>query len=148
MTPLQNLTVEQLRKMVSIKEQIETLQAEIESITGGGPDTSDQLPRRGKMSNLERARIAAAARWAKARAAKGEAAAKKSGRFSAAHRAALAAAQQARWAKVRAAKLKAGNGEQTEPKKRRQVSAAGRARIAAAAKARWAKFRAERQSGQ
>ena len=35
MTPLQDWTVEQLRKLVAIREQIETLQSEINLITGG-----------------------------------------------------------------------------------------------------------------
>ena len=105
MTPLQNLSVEQLRKLIPIKEQIETLQGEIEAITGGGGSAAPEIPkRRGrkKMSRSEAARIAVAARWAKVRAAKGGAAPKKKSKFSAAHRAALAAAQKARWARVRA----------------------------------------------
>jgi hypothetical protein len=104
MIELHNLTVEQLRKMVSLKEQIETLQAEIEAISGGSEAAAPENPKsrgRKKMSFSERARIAVAARWAKARAAKAAGEPKKKGRFSAAHRAALAAAQQARWAKVR-----------------------------------------------
>jgi hypothetical protein len=105
MTPLQNLSVEQLRKLIPLKEQIETLQGEIEAITGGGGSAAPEIPkRRGrkKMSRSEAARIAVTARWAKVRAAKAGAAPKKKSKFSAAHRAALAAAQKARWAKVRA----------------------------------------------
>jgi hypothetical protein len=102
MTPLQNLSVEQLRKVIALKEQIETLQGEIESITGGGA-ASPQIPkRRGrkKMSFTERARLGAAARWASVRAAKAEAAPKKRRKVSAAGRARMAAAQRARWAKI------------------------------------------------
>jgi hypothetical protein len=103
MTPLQNLSVEQLRKAISIKEQIEALQGEIEAITGGGGSAAPQKRRgRKKMSRSEAARIAVAARWAKVRAAKGEGGPKKKSKFSAAHRAALAAAQKARWAKAKA----------------------------------------------
>lgn len=103
MTPLQNLSIKQLRKLIPIKEQIETLQGEIEAITGGGGFVASHKRRgRKKMSRSEAARIAVAARWAKVRAAKGGAAPKKKSKFSAAHRAALAAAQKARWARVRA----------------------------------------------
>jgi hypothetical protein len=102
MTPLQNLSVKQLRELVAIKEQIETLQGEIESITGGGESPATHKRRgRKKMSRSEAARIAVTARWAKAGAAKAGGGRKRRVKFSAAHRAALAAAQRARWAKVR-----------------------------------------------
>lgn len=69
MTPLQNLTVEQLRIVISMKEQIETLRGEIEAVTGG--DAAAPQKRRGskKMSFAARARLGAAARWAEVRAA-------------------------------------------------------------------------------
>jgi len=105
MTPLQNLTVEQLRKVVAIKEQIETLQGEIEAITGGGGFAAPEIPKRWgrkKMSFVERGRIAAAARWGKVRATKAEAAPKKRRKVSAAGRARMAAAAKARWAKAKA----------------------------------------------
>lgn len=104
MTTLQNLTVEELRKLIAIKEQIASLTVQLESITGGEAETREIPKQRGrkKMTPSERGRIAVAARWAKVRAAKGEAAPKKKGKFSAAHRAALAAAQKARWATVKA----------------------------------------------
>ena len=110
MTSLDNLTVEQLRKAVAIKEQIETLQREIEAITGGGgesPVPEPQKPEgRKKMSFSERARIASAARWAKARAGNGETEPKKRRKMSAASKAKIAAAARARWAKFRAEKKK------------------------------------------
>jgi hypothetical protein len=165
MTALQNLSVEQLRKAVALKEQIEALLWEIKAIMGDGEAPAPaQDPGRKKMSPSERARVAVAARWAKARASKSgteaETAPKKSGKFSTAHRAALAAAQKARWAKARSERLGsiAANPQSalmalargahyklaipspkedgSAPKKRRKRSAAGRARIAAAAKAR------------
>jgi hypothetical protein len=110
MTPLQNLTVEQLRRAVSIKEQIERLKGEIEAITGDGGSGAPESPRRArkKMSFSERARVAVTARWAKARAAKvkagkvEEAEPKKKRKMSAAGRARIAAAAKARWAKFRA----------------------------------------------
>jgi hypothetical protein len=64
------------------------------------------------------------------------------GRFSAAARARIGAAQRARWAKVRASKNQSGNGA-AAPK--RTMSAAARKRIAAAQRARWAKVRATRK---
>jgi hypothetical protein len=109
MTQLQSLTVEQLRKLVAVKEQIETLQVEIESITGGSESPVHEHPkRRGrrKMSFSERDHIAVAARWGRVRTAKAGAAPKKRRKFSAAHRAALKAAQKARWAKIRAEEKK------------------------------------------
>ena len=168
MTPLENLTVEQLRKAVSIKEQIETLQSEIEAITSGGTVVPVQRRGRRKMSNFDRARIAAAARWAKAKTGNEKAAPTRKRRFSAAHRAALVAAQRARRAKAKtqrsdsiaagpqSALLALARGahfkdatptpkEDGSAAKKRQISAAGRARIAAATKARWAKFRAEKR---
>jgi hypothetical protein len=58
------------------------------------------------------------------------------GRFTAASRAKMAAAQKARWAKFRASK------SQTQPTKPvRIMSASARRKIAAAQKARWAKLR-------
>jgi hypothetical protein len=55
------------------------------------------------MSRSEAARIAVAARWAKVRAAKAEAAPKKRRKVSAVGRARMAAAARARWAKAKAA---------------------------------------------
>ena len=106
MIELHNLTVEQLRKAVAIKEEIETLQGEIAAIAKGWAfaDTAKGDGRK-KMSFTTRASIAVAARWAKARAAKGGAAPKKR-KMSAAVRAKIAAAAKARWAKFRAEKKK------------------------------------------
>ena len=73
MTPLQDLTVEQLRKLVAIREQIETLQGEIDLIAGGeSPSPTAPLKRRGrrKKSRSQAARVAVAARWDKVRAKK------------------------------------------------------------------------------
>ena len=58
------------------------------------------------------------------------------GRFSAASRAKMAAAQKARWAKYRASK-----GQSSTAKPVRIMSASARRKIAAAQKARWAKLR-------
>jgi hypothetical protein len=102
-TSLSNLTVEQLRQAVAIKEQIEKLQGEIEAIANRrAPPAPAKRGGRTKMSLSERARVAVAARWAKARAENGAAEPKKKRKMSAAGRAKIAAAAKARWAKVRA----------------------------------------------
>jgi len=129
-----NLTTTQLNQIIAIKQQIEALQSQIESIAagGGGSSAARKPGGRRKMSRSEAARIAVTARWAKVRAAKAEATPKKR-RISAAHRRklmkALAKARKMRWAK----------------KKDRRSSPAVRAKLRAAAKARWAKVRAERK---
>ena len=114
MSNLQNLTVAQLREVVAIKEKIEQLQSELDSIIGG-----------------ESAPVGI-------RAAKG-AGRRKKRRMSRAARAAISAAQKARWAKVRG---KVSAGADAPVKKKRKVSKAARAKLAAAAKARWAKVKA------
>jgi hypothetical protein len=109
MATLQSLTTAQLRKLASIKEQIESLEAELDAIAGGEPSAPAKVPGASKMSAEGRARIAAAqrARWAKVRAANGavadeEAAPGKRRKVSAAAKARMAAAAKARWAKVKA----------------------------------------------
>ena len=110
MTELQNLTVAQLRRIISIKEQIESLTAQLETITGDAVSAAASGPakRRGVYKRSKAAR------------------------------AAMAAAQKARWAKVKGTKAEAAEGE-AAPKKRRKMSVAAKAKMAAAAKARWAK---------
>jgi hypothetical protein len=112
MTNLQSLTVAQLRKVVAIKEQIETLTAELASMTEGDAPAAGASPqrRRRKMSAATRARMAAAQqkRWAKVKGPRGKAAetngvVKKKRKVSAATRARLAASAKIRWAKARAA---------------------------------------------
>jgi hypothetical protein len=111
-TNLSSLTSNQLSKIIAIKEKIETLQSQIDSITGDGDGTqsptNDGAPirRRRGMSRAGRARIAAAqrARWAKVKRngnAAPEKAKKKDRRSSPAVRAKLAAAARARWAKAK-----------------------------------------------
>lgn len=63
-------------------------------------------------------------------------------KMSAAHRAAIIAAQKARWAKVKGASSEL---KEKTAKRNGGMSAAGRAKIAAAQKARWAKVRAEKK---
>ena len=115
MSNIKDLSVAQLKRAVEIMEQIESLQAQLESVgarrVGRPPSIKAAKPGRpGKrrMSAAGRARIAAAARarWAKFRRggtkAKPAKAAKKK-RFSAAARAKLSAAAKARWVKAKAA---------------------------------------------
>jgi hypothetical protein len=107
MTNLKDLSSSQLRRIIDIKEQIETLQREIEGIASGTPVSSqviEDTPTRRGMSAAGRARVAAAAkvRWARIRAAKGAAAPKRR-TMSAAAKAKIAASARARWAKAKAA---------------------------------------------
>jgi hypothetical protein len=111
MTNLSSLTTSQLNSIIAIKEQIEALQNQIDSIAGGGeipiPFAEAPVPARRKyhMSAAHKRKVIKALakarriRWAKAKAAKP---AKKDRRSSPATRAKLAAAARARWAKARA----------------------------------------------
>ena len=112
------LTIAQLKRSLHLTETIESLQSELHSIYGSITGAISPTPvkakgkrKKGGMSAVGRARIAAAqkARWAKVKssatakpavAAKG----KKKSKMSAKGRAAIVAAQKARWAKVKAAK--------------------------------------------
>ena len=105
MTTLSNISVEQLKRAVAVREQIEKLERELNQILGESHAASGNgHGGRRKMSASARAKIAAAqrARWAKQ---KGTAVAGKKGRrkMSAAARAKIAAAARARWAKAKAA---------------------------------------------
>lgn len=109
-----SVTVEQLKRAVEIKEQIEQLNTELASILAGQEVGSGRAATAGVG---------------------------KRGGMSAAGRAKIAAAQKARWAKTRGG---ATEKKSTTPKvgKRKGMSPAARAKIAAAAKARWAKAKA------
>jgi hypothetical protein len=139
MTNLSSLTTSQLKSLLAIKEQIETLQGQIASIAGEGEVPSPAsakapVPAKRKLSAAHRRKlIKALAKARKMRWAKIKGTAKKGKRrLSAAGRAAIIAATKARWAKVKAAK-----------KKDWRSSPAVRAKLAAAARARWARVRAE-----
>jgi len=120
-----NLSVQQLRQALSLREQIERLEQDLAAILGGPvaakakvvgrPSTKAEKPattaprrRRGYISAAGRARIAAAqrARWAKAKAGKATPAPakRKKGQLSAEGRARIIAAQKARWAKAKGSK--------------------------------------------
>jgi hypothetical protein len=108
MINLQDLTASQLNRIIALREQIETLQSEIESVAGNGGELSAPLVKgkKRRMSAAARKRIAAGARarWARLKAGTTEpkAAKKRDRRSSPAVRAKLAAAARARWAKAKA----------------------------------------------
>jgi hypothetical protein len=114
MTNLTELTTSQLHRIIAIKEQIETLQSQIDSIAADG----GEIP----IPSTE------------------EAPKKRRRRRSAAVRARMAAAQKARWAKIKGTGAKPSKPAK---KGKRRLSAAHRAKIAAAARARWKKAKAE-----
>jgi|SRR5580658_2426399 hypothetical protein len=107
MNDIQNLTVGELRKILSIKEKIEELQRKLESLANDGEIPSPfsvELPKKRRMSAAGRARIAAGAkkRWAKWRSGSALPA-KKKRKVSRAVRAKMAAAARQRWAEAKAA---------------------------------------------
>lgn len=104
---LENLTSSQLRQIISIKERIESLQAEMAAIVGDRAEAAPSVSGKRTMSAAGRERIAAAqrARWAKARGQSDgapSATPKTRRKMSAAGRARIAAAARARWAKAKA----------------------------------------------
>ena|SRR5579863_305152 len=108
MSTFANLTVRQLREALAIREQIESLERELNEISGGGiPATVVPTPGgRRTMSAAARARIGAAqrARWANQRKSSVTAAPGKPKRnVSAAVSAARSAAAKARWKRAKAA---------------------------------------------
>jgi uncharacterized protein YceH (UPF0502 family) len=120
MSNIQTLTVAQLREVVAIKEQIEKLQSELESLVGG--DGAAPVVRKGRGPGRPKKR-----------------------HMSASARAAIGAAQRARWAKF---KRKSSPKADAPAKKKgkRKVSKAARAKLSAIAKARWANVRATGKS--
>jgi hypothetical protein len=119
MNNLLSLSVAQLRRAVAIKEQIESLEAELAVVLGSTPLPSDAAgvaPAHNKkkvMSPEARAKIAATqkARWVSLRAAKGQPAITKTGKtakrtISAEARKKMAEGAKSRWAKIKAANQK------------------------------------------
>jgi len=111
MTNLTDLTTSQLRRIIGLKQEIEAIQARIDSIAAGDGEPPAPLdisgPQKRHMSASARAKIAAAqrARWARVQGTTATASAtkKKDGRSSPAFRAKMAAAARARWKKAKAA---------------------------------------------
>jgi len=115
-------SIDQLKRAVSISEEIEKLQSQLASLLGAGPKVS--------------ASASAAPAGPKARR-------KKRG-LSAEGRARIAAAQKARWAKVKGAAATPAPKAPKPGRKRkvkRVLSPEARARIVAAVKRRWARAR-------
>jgi hypothetical protein len=70
---INDLSIKQLKKVLTLKERIARLEAELTKLTGAATASETKTQRRkGKMSASGRARIAAAQkkRWAKIKAAK------------------------------------------------------------------------------
>lgn len=105
MNELLNLSTAKLKRIISLKQQIEKLSARLEALAGGSAAPVGRPPgKKWTMSASARRKIAAAqkARWAKVK--KGGKGAPKKRKMSAAGRAAIIAAQKARWAKIKAKK--------------------------------------------
>jgi hypothetical protein len=111
MKNLKDLTTGQLHRIIAIKQQIETLQGEIDTIAGAGEDPIPRTleaptpaKRKYHMSAAHKRKLVKALakarkiRWAKAKGTQ-----KRDRRSSPAVRAKLAAAARARWAKAKAA---------------------------------------------
>ena len=162
---LNSLSVAQLQRAITIKEQIEALNAELASLFGAAPVAAPKAPvasstpaplakKKKVMSPAARAKISAAlkARWAEKKGvpvkapqtAKPVQTSKPKPKMSAQGRANIIAAQKARWAKVKAAKPQAAA---TKPEKKvvRNISAEARRKMAEAAKARWARGKAAKK---
>jgi len=124
MINIQNLTSSQLRKVITIKEHIEELEAELNALVGGSSDTPVVAARGpGRPKGKGRRKMSAAAKER------------------------IAAAQRARWARVHAAAgKKAPAPAAKNGRKRRKMSPAVRAKLAAIARARWAKVKASGKS--
>lgn len=117
-----DLSADQLKRAASIKEQITTLENQLNSLLGGGSQPKATVAKPSGMSEATRAKLRAAskAHWAKIRAGqgvatatskekksasvnKGAAPAKKTATLSVAARKKISDAAKARWAKAKAA---------------------------------------------
>jgi hypothetical protein len=113
-----DLSLQQLREAVSIREQIDRLEARLSQIFGTGSLATTVAEATPKQDG------------------------RKGRRMSAAGRARIAAAARARWAKIKSQSGAPSPAKSPKIKKpaarRRVISPEGRARIAAAQRARWA----------
>ena len=112
-----NLSIEQLKQAISIKEEIAALEQKLASLTGA-KELAVILPK--------------AAVEAPAPAKRGRKT------MSPEAKAKIAAAATARWAKIKGTAPTAVKSAKAESKAKRVMSPEGRARIIAAVKARWA----------
>jgi len=115
MTKHINVSVQQLKRAVAVREEIEKLESELAAILGGSPSastpSSNGAPKKGRkmMSAAARAKISAAqkTRWAKQKKGSPAVAVKKGKRtMSPEARAKIAAAALKRWAAVKASNRK------------------------------------------
>jgi hypothetical protein len=111
-TLLSDLSIEQLRRAVSLKEQIAGLETQLSQVVGAPAPATLTAKRPGSRKR------------------------------SAAVRARMAAAQRARWAQQQGKEQAAVKPAPASRKPKGKLSPEGRARIVAAQKARWAKIRA------
>ncbi len=129
-------TIDELKRALHIRENIENLQHELGSIFGragvralGVMESGMKLVTKGiEGINLTR----------------------KKRTMSKSARAKIAEAQRARWAKVKkgkTAKAAVKTGKPAKKKRKGKMSAAGRANIIAAQKKRWAKVKREKKAG-
>ena len=109
-TSLTDISIDQLRRAIAVKEQLESLQRQLDGLLAApAPAAAPAVTKKGGMSVAGRARVAAAqrARWARQkRAAAVAAKPPKRGKLSLEGRARIIAAQKARWAKIKAKKGK------------------------------------------
>jgi hypothetical protein len=98
---LASLSIDQLRRAIALKEQIEQLADELKGVLGSAPIKRGRRTR----SAATRARMAAAqrARWAGAKGKSPKKAKRGKRKISAAGRARIAAAAKARWAAAKRA---------------------------------------------
>jgi hypothetical protein len=118
MNSITTLTPQQLRAAADVKERIDGLQNELNSILGG----EDPVPAQAAIEAPKMPR-------------KGR---RKRRKLSPEGRAAISAAAKARWAALRVGKVTAAEHEQPV-KRKRNISAAGRRAMSLAGKRRWAK---------
>jgi hypothetical protein len=118
MSNIKDLSVAQLKRAIELREQIESLQAQLESLGSG--------PRLGRPPGIKNGKVGKR-------------------RMSAAGRARISAAAKARWAKLRGTTSSEAEAKPSVGKRKRFNSAA-RAKLSAAAKARWAKAKAAGKS--
>jgi len=124
---ISDISIDQLKRAIAIRERMEALQQEHDGIMGG----SSSGKRRGRPPKA--ASVASPDIKVDGR----------KGKRSAATRAKMKAAQQARWAAKKGAEATpaATQALKSPRKKRRTMSPEARAKIAAAQKARWAKVK-------
>jgi hypothetical protein len=108
MNSIENLSVQQLRRIINLKDKIAALENKLSKLVGSTtePFAARAPKKRRKMSAAGKARIVAAqkARWAKVKGKKstGKPAKKARRKMSAAWRAKIAEAAKARWKKAKA----------------------------------------------